>query len=180
VSPDLISAIYDELLPHWQEASLVSGNRRIRCPLHADRSPSFDIHPEKLTWICRAGCGEGGGWDLAIALLGEADARDLLRRLDGHPKNHRSGDRDVRPAVGDKPPVEVEVLGPPAPKQVAALKRSRRLVNESTLEAVGAKCVRGFGQIWLGLPTLNSSWKLWAIDDQGKPWASPGWTTTAG
>jgi hypothetical protein len=52
---------------------------------------------------------------------------------------------------------------------VAALQRSRRILKETTLEAVGGKLVRALGQLWLGLPARNGTWKLWAIDDQGKP-----------
>ncbi|HTF32185.1 MAG TPA: DUF3631 domain-containing protein [Myxococcota bacterium] len=81
MNPELAAAIYDELLPGWRNARLVSGNRRIRCPFHDDHKPSFDIHEEKLVWMCRV-CGAGGGaWDLAVRTLGEDAAHELVERL---------------------------------------------------------------------------------------------------
>ena len=48
MNPALAGAIYDDLLPGWRDARLVSGNRRIKCPFHDDQDPSFDIHEENL------------------------------------------------------------------------------------------------------------------------------------
>jgi hypothetical protein len=83
MNPDLAAAIYDELLPGWREARLVSSNRRIQCPFHDDHDPNFDIHEEKLAWTCRAGCGGGGAWALAVRILDEDGAHELLARLEG-------------------------------------------------------------------------------------------------
>jgi hypothetical protein len=63
----------------------------------------------------------------------------------------------------------VEVLGPPTSAQIAILKRTRRLRDADTLERIGAKLVRWNGAEWLGFPTLEGGWKLWALNHNGIP-----------
>ena len=74
-------AIYDAVIPEWRDAHLRNGNRRVRAPYRDDEHASLDIHEEKLTWYDR-GIGEGGGaFDLAVRVLGNEDARSLMRQL---------------------------------------------------------------------------------------------------
>lgn len=35
------------------------GELRYSCPLHEERTPSFDVNLEKQAWVCRGGCGGG-------------------------------------------------------------------------------------------------------------------------
>jgi hypothetical protein len=164
MNPELAGRVYDELIPGWREARLVSGNREVRAPYREDRHPSLHIDEEKLVWIDRALDEGGGAWDLAIRMLGEDDAKKLLKRLDPN---------------DEAPKHELEILGDPTSAQIAALKRSRRLKNDDTLRRVGAKLVRarfrrdeaspwGPREEWLGFPTISpDSWKLWALNRNG-------------
>lgn len=185
MKPDLARAIYDRLLPGWRVARLISGNRSVRCPLHADSRPSFHLHEVKLVWICRAGCGSGGAWGLAVRLLGERGAHDLVRQLDtnaeapseiGTNRNPSSTGHQVEAAAIYS--WTVEVIGPPTSDQIDALRRSRRLKDGCSLDAIGAKLVRArfslsaataTGEEWLAFPALNRGWKLWAVDSCGRP-----------
>jgi putative DNA primase/helicase len=67
------------------------------------------------------------------------------------------------------PASPVEIVGPVTSAQIAALKRSNRIADGQTLERVGAKEVRWNGAQWLGIPTLESTWKLWALNSNGVP-----------
>lgn|GEM_PF-3456641 len=178
MTPELAAAIYDALLPGWREARLVSGNRRVRCPLHDDGDPSLDVQPECLVWMCRAGCGGGGAWDLAVRLHGEEGAQALLRELEGSTRRVPA----PRPATRRTPAAIIEVLGPPTPEQVAALRRNQRLRDQRTLERIGACLVAATlrepengselarRREYLAFPTLTpDTWKLWAVDRTGAP-----------
>ena len=165
MTPDLAAAVYDALLGReWRESRLVSGNRRVRCPLHEDAHPSLDVHPEKLGWVCRAGCGGGGAFDFAVRLRGEEGARALLRELEGGAPSaagHAQEPKGVAPSV--------EVLSPPTSTQIAALQRTRRLCDAHALERIGARLLRVWGEEWLGIPNLASGWKCWALNRNGIP-----------
>lgn len=166
-------AICDRLIPGWREAPLVSGNRRVRCPLHRDmRHPNLDIHEQRAVWICRAGCGSGGAVDLARLMLGEEGAGALLRELgdelDGDRRWRRTS-RATKDGTTDKP-ATVTDLGPPTAQQIQALTNSRRILEAANLAAVGARLVGVWGIEWLGFPTLDpGSWRVWGLDANGLP-----------
>jgi hypothetical protein len=184
---ELAGAVYDKLLSGWRDARLVSGNRRIRCPFHDDRNPSLDIHEEKLVWTCRAGCGGGGAWDLAVRVLGEDEAHGLLEQLKANGTErvvhtrHRSanGNGSHVECRVDPPNHELEVLSDPTSEQIGALTKSSRLRGGATLNRLGAKLVRarfrkddasswGPWWEWIGFPTVSrDSWKLWALNRNG-------------
>jgi hypothetical protein len=180
MTPGLAAAIFDDLLSlNWRQARRVSGNRRVLCPLHDDHSPSLDVHEENLAWICRAGCGGGGAWDLAVRMLGEGGARELLTRLEANSSERRHAEHPRHNNGSSVPCHAVEILCDPTAAQIAALKRSRRLQNGDTLRRIGAKLVRarfrrdeaspwGPWEEWLGFPTISpDSWKLWALNRNG-------------
>ena len=60
-------------------------------------------------------------------------------------------------------------MGPVTSAQIAALKRSCRIKDGQTPDRVGARAVRWNGAQWLGIPTLASTWKLWALNSNGVP-----------
>ena len=68
----------------------ITANRelQLRCPLHADRTPSLSFNTEKGVWKCHAGCGEGGLIDFEQKLNGgtrdEAWHRVLEVMGEGH------------------------------------------------------------------------------------------------
>lgn len=93
ITPHIQGALYDALLGNgWREAKRIAGNRRVRCPLHDDQTPSFDVHETKLTWLCRAGCGGGGAFDLAVRMRGRAEAGALLDAIRAHEAQGYNGD----------------------------------------------------------------------------------------
>lgn len=53
-----------------------------KCPLHADRSPSFSVNLEKGVWTCHAGCGGGDIIDL-VAKLHDITKGDAIKMLAG-------------------------------------------------------------------------------------------------
>ena len=70
--PEEAHEFYNRLIPRWQDGRKIGAERRLSCPLHADRlHPNLDIHEEKLLWTCRAGCGGGTAWDLAVQMHDE-------------------------------------------------------------------------------------------------------------
>lgn len=71
--------LLDEVLPGWREAVEVRGERWIRCPLHDDKRPSLRL--KGAVFYCDPCARGGGAWDLAQAVLGEAEARALLERI---------------------------------------------------------------------------------------------------
>jgi len=158
-------AILDYVVPDWRNGKRdSSGNRRVRCPLHQpDKRPSFDVHEEKLTWICRShpDCGSGGAWDLLVRVHGEEGAR---RFASEYGKRER-GEEASRASV--------QVLGPPTEAIVTSLCQAGRLKHAATLDAVGAKLVhwdgdKSVGTRWLGIQTLAGSYKLWALDSEDR------------
>jgi hypothetical protein len=162
MTPEFACAIFDRLLPGWREAPLVSGQRRILCSLHADTRPSLDIDDGRGVWICRAGCGGGGAIELARRMLGDEETRTLLRELGT--EHSASEPKRLRPTTG-----RVDVVGPPTERQVAALVRTRRVVSAGDLTSIGAVSVRVWDDEWIGVPTLAGGWKLWAVDESGRP-----------
>lgn len=161
--------LLDQVLPGWRSVQERGGETRHCCPLHNDKHPSLRLRGSTLTWFCDP-CGDGGGvWDLARKALGEARAREIVRQLGpAHAGQPREPTRT--PTTSTEPRQhEIEDLGEPTPKQIAALVRSRRLRDGDALRSFGARRVRAFGRDWLGLPTLVGGWKLWAIEKDGRP-----------
>lgn len=109
MTPELAAAAYDVLLPGWREARLIAGNRRVLCPLHDDRNPSLDVREGAGVWTCRAGCGGGGAFDLAVRMRGEEGARALLLELDAI----GPGEPERPTSLGARKGETVEVLGAP-------------------------------------------------------------------
>lgn len=58
------------------------GELRSRCPFpdHDDRSPSFDVNPDKQVWHCR-GCGRGGDLFAFVMQWDGVDFREAVGRL---------------------------------------------------------------------------------------------------
>ncbi len=171
MNQETAAAIYDRVTPGWREAPLRSGQRRVQAPYRRDQTPSLDIDEQKFVWFDRA-LGEGGGaYDLALRILGEDGTRDLLREL-GSGATQCSSSSMSYSTVPKKPKPQtnpVEIVGPVTFAQIATLKRSRRLSDGQTLDRIGAKEVRWNRAQWLGIPTLGSTWKLWALNSNGVP-----------
>jgi putative DNA primase/helicase len=124
-----------------------------RCVAHEDREPSLSIGEGadgRPLFHCHAGCSQP---DVLAALRSRGLWSDAGKR------NEQT----------EKPAVEVQDLGPPTEKQIAALIRSRRITRAETLERVAARFLRCWGAEWLGIPKLSGSWKLLAIDASGRP-----------
>jgi len=171
VNRETAAAIYDRVTPGWRDAPIRSGKRRVSAPYRRDQNPSLDIDEQKFVWFDHA-LGEGGGAvDLARRTLGEDGARDLLRELgNGATQYSRtSSSRSTIPRKPQTPANPVEIVGPATSAQIAVLKRSRRIKDGQTLDRVGAREVHWNGARWLGIPTLESTWKLWALNSNGVP-----------
>ena len=75
---------------------------KMRCPFHADDTPSLSADPQKGLWRC-FGCGEGGD---AITFLQRTrglefgDAADVWRQMSGEEPKHRKT-REGKPMGGD-------------------------------------------------------------------------------
>ena len=94
MSPEVRHSLLNSLIPDWDQLLEIRGERKALCPLHEDRNPSLRIRTADLAWYCDP-CGIGGGvWDLAIRMLGEAGARELLEVIS--PASFDSGET-VRP-----------------------------------------------------------------------------------
>jgi len=184
ITPDLARSLMDWSVPGWREAPLKQARHSLLCPLHEDHDPSLSIldTDDGPVWKCWAGCGEGGAYALAVRLHGEDTVRRKLDTLrDGGGGGRAQHDsKFTRHIPRNAPPTsEVEVLEDPTSAQIAALKRSRRLQEATTLKDLGIKLVRArFRQDasspwspcneWLGIPTLApGSWKLWALNRNG-------------
>lgn len=66
IDPQQIKIWFENVLPgpiKWNGAE-----GKCCCPFHEDAAPSFGVNCEKGTWICYAGCGDGGINDLADRL----------------------------------------------------------------------------------------------------------------
>ncbi len=128
------------------------------CPAHDDRTPSLSVSEgtgRRILVKCFAGCTV----EQIVAALGLSLA-DLFAEV-APPATERT-------ALQKAPPPEV--LGEPASAQIAALKRTRRLRDGTTLDRVGAKLVSWQGQEWLAFPTIaDGVWKCWALDRNGRP-----------
>jgi hypothetical protein len=166
MTADLAAAVFDRLLPGWREAPVVSGNRRVRALYRDDRHASLDIHPGKGTWFDRGTAEGGGAFDLARKILGEEAARRMLAEIEGRGPAPQAPRREPRRAQASAMP---QVLGPPTSAQVAALRRTKRVTDDATLNRVGAKLVRWAGAEWLALPNLAGGWKCWGLDRSGRP-----------
>jgi 5S rRNA maturation endonuclease (ribonuclease M5) len=76
---------------------------KMRCPFHADDTPSLSVDPEKGLWQC-FGCGEGGD---AITFLQRSrglefgPAADLWRQMSGQEPKHTKTTREGKPMGGD-------------------------------------------------------------------------------
>ena len=82
----------------------VGAQLRAACPFpdHADREPSFYVHPGKRLWICR-GCGRGGdAFTFVMDWLGVAftTALDLLAREAGVAPSPAARPSRARTGVG--------------------------------------------------------------------------------
>src|SRR5262249_33020108 len=131
------------------------------CPAHDDHNPSLSIKEGNpgVLMHCHAGC-ELDAILTALAL----EKADLF---DG--PSHHERTLPPRSQQSDEHPLEVEVVGDPTSAQIGWLKRSRRIKNTASLESIGAKLVRVWGEEWLGFPTLSGGWKLWALNRDGIP-----------
>lgn len=68
-----------------------SGQVMVKCPFHADKTPSLSVDLDKGLWNCFAGCGSGSVIDL-IAKFRSTTAADVLRSLpkDSNPAPRRA------------------------------------------------------------------------------------------
>jgi hypothetical protein len=164
VTPEFAILVYDRLLSGWRAARRVGqGEFAVVCPFHDDHDPSLRVNEAKGTWYCDV-CAEGGGaWDLAVRLGRDGEARAILR------ESEPERDWDERETPNREQAQPVEILGDPTSEQLDALRRSRRLLREETVRRAGAKRVRWAGDDWLGFPTFEGGWKLWALDSRGQP-----------
>ena len=177
MTPETAGFIFDRLIPGWRNGPLVTGNRRLRCPLHDDTLPSLDISEEGGVWICRAGCGAGGAVDFARRVVGDDGARQLLREVGDafneasqRQRKRRTAAKSVAVTKAKSPAsVAVTSIGPPTEAQVTALGALRRITDAADLEQFVARLVHVWDEDWVGFPTLAGGWKLWAVDRQGRP-----------
>jgi hypothetical protein len=176
-SDDTKRALLDAAVPGWQEAKLVSGNRRVLSPLRQETHPSFDIEPDACCWIDRATEESGDAWDLAVRVIGKPAATKIVREHERARKHdQQSGTPRARQRTEPKPngerrgstPKDVVVLGPATDAQVGYLVAQRRITIAATARELGAKRVRYKGHEDLGIPTLAGGWKLLAIQPDGE------------
>ncbi len=133
------------------------GGRTWLCPAHDDQVPSLSVGQGRdgVVLRCHAGCET----ERIVALL-------ALRMADLFDSDEQAARAPAR--ANDRRP-EIEIVGVPTEEQAKALTHSRRVVLAETLDAVGIKRIRCYGDEWLGIPALNGSWKLWAVEASGKP-----------
>jgi DNA primase len=90
--------------------------KNIRCPLHADSAPSFSVQKSDKGWKCFAGCGEGGVFDLVVALKLAATTSAAVDLLADHYGIAKSGaDGSYKPGVKKRKPLpqfELKVVEP--------------------------------------------------------------------
>ena len=174
-------ALLELVLPGWQNAQEVRGERRLRCPLHDDRSPSLRLKTSTLVWYCDP-CSRGGGvWDLSRAVLGEDEARVALGKLNGSSSTRSSPLPRARGTTASSKPREYEVqdLGPPTEAQIRRMSASKRLRAGNTLDDLGVRRLRvrwrrddgewGAWDEWLGFGTIGAGWKCWSVNEDGQP-----------
>lgn len=77
-----------------------SGNeRKAKCPLHADKNPSFSVNTKTNLWRCFAGCGGGSVIDL-LCKLDNLSVRELFER-EGVTREERNASPLPRRTPGD-------------------------------------------------------------------------------
>ncbi len=91
MTPEVVAALYDRVVPGRRDAPVRGGEHHCRCPLHGDEHPSLRIRVDGLPWYCGP-CGRGGGAiDLAHLVLGRDATAELLRemspRSNGRPRS---------------------------------------------------------------------------------------------
>ena len=147
-----IAAVVDGV--RWKS----SGNGFMaRCPSHSDREASLSVDEaddERALVRCFAGC--TAATVIAACGLSWSDCFADVSKPREEPNNRK------------KPP-RVEDLGVPTPTQVEALTTTRRIQRPADLAALGVRRVRVWGAEWCGFPTLAGSWKLWAVNADGRP-----------
>ncbi|MBI3767009.1 MAG: toprim domain-containing protein [Deltaproteobacteria bacterium] len=141
-----------------------------KCPAHDDHSPSLSVAEGDDGCVllnCHAGC--------AVEDMVAEIGLEMRDSFDDDGTTTRAGDR-MRFTSEKKPEPEVEDLGAPTAKQIAALIASRRIRHPRDLDALAARRLRVWEREWLGFPTVGGGWKLVAVDAQGTPRLDEGGT----
>lgn len=128
-----------------------------RCPSHSDRQASLSVDEAEdggALLHCFAGC--TAKTVIEACQLSWSDCFADISTPREEPTNRT------------RPP-RVEDLGAPTPKQVEALREARRIRHGADLLALGVRRVRAWGTEWCGFPTLAGSWKLCAVNTDGRP-----------
>jgi 5S rRNA maturation endonuclease (ribonuclease M5) len=72
--------------------------RKCKCPLHKDKSPSMSVNLKMQVWTCYAGCGGGSVLDLMSRLEG-VSVGELMKRLGDEPEKQRPQTERNEPKV---------------------------------------------------------------------------------
>lgn len=91
------------------------------CPLHKEKTPSFNVNVEKQAWNCRGGCG-GGDLFLLVQKLDGITFTEAVEKLAGRPlRDARSAGEGVRQEATTRPEKVVRAATPAPSKQKTSL-----------------------------------------------------------
>lgn len=119
------------------------------CPFHSEKTPSFIVSPERGTWRCFGQCGEGGdsisfvmkkeGWDFAESLrylAGKAGVE--LQAFTPQQAVEKEEHDNLRSLLEEVVTFfRHQLLNTPPGQQALEYLRTKRLMNDETIEAWG-------------------------------------------
>lgn len=119
------------------------------CPLHDEKTPSFNINVQKQLWHC-FGCDKGGDvFDLVMALDGAATAKDAAEILEGRPLTEEELSKpaartEPRPAISEARivPAELPTMYKGQERHWRIVADLRKLYWTSMQAAAEAGCLR--------------------------------------